>query len=118
MVKSLLLVILMFLAISGLCELIYTLKMMFYYPSLRVKNFALIILEQDCAVRQLNFIWQKIKWHGDAFAVGVIAIVDKIDDKEIIKCNGFINDKNIILCSAINLKNCSVLQGELTNGNR
>ncbi|MDO4607700.1 MAG: hypothetical protein Q4B40_00725 [Clostridia bacterium] len=117
MVKTLLLIFLVLFAVSGICELIYFLKMMFYYPNLRVHNYSLIILKSGNAVRQLNFVWQKLRWYGEDFSKGIIAVVDNLDTAEILNCTGFANDKKIVLCTASLLMNCEVLQRELLNGN-
>lgn len=74
--------------------------MTFFYPKIRVKNYSFAILDKGFAVSQINFLWQKIKWHGDDFAIGVIALVDFIDEKELSLCKEFVKNKNIILCNS------------------
>ncbi len=117
MVKSLLLVFLLLFAVGGICELIYFLRMLFYYPNLRVNNYSVIVLKSGNAVRQLNYIWQKFRWYGEDFSRGIIAIVDNLDTIELLNCNKFANEKNIVLCTSSSLTECEVLQKELLNGN-
>ncbi len=105
-------------AVAGICEFIYILRMIFYFPNIRVQNFSLIVLKKGYAVKQLNYIWQKIRWHGDEFAFGIIAVTDALETKELCDCNRFVKDKNIILCTAETLSLCGQLQGSYLNGNR
>lgn len=111
MVKSFLLIFLIIFAVAGICEFIYIIKMFFYFPKTRVKNYSLIVLKKGYAVRQLNYIWQKLKWHGESFAVAIIAVTDNIESKELLDCNNFVKGKNIILCTATSIKESVQLQG-------
>ncbi len=111
MVKSFLLIFLIIFAVAGICEFVYILKMFLYFPNVRLQNYSLIVLKKGYAIKQINYIWQKIKWHGEDFSIGIIAITDNIETKEILDCKNFINDKNIILCTAASLSECLQLQG-------
>lgn len=111
-VKSILLISLLIFAVMGICELIYIIKMFFYYPGIRVNNYTLVVLKSNYAIKQLTFLWQKIRWQGDGYALGIIAITDNIKTKEILICNKFIADKNIILCNSHSLAECKFLQGD------
>ncbi len=113
MVKTFLLIFLIVFAVCGICEFVYILRMLFYFPGMRVKNYALIVLKSGYAVNQLNYIWQKNRWQGDSFAVGIIALTDNLETKEILSCNKFIKNKNIVLCDASSLSMCENIQGEL-----
>lgn len=108
MVNVLLTVFLLF-AVTGICEFVYILKMMFYFPKTRVRHYSLVILKNGSAVKQLNYIWQKIKWHGDSFALGIIAVTDDIDETEYFECKKFVEEKNIILSDMASI----VLPGRL-----
>ncbi|MBQ8741687.1 MAG: hypothetical protein IJY79_09100 [Clostridia bacterium] len=111
MVKSFLLIFLIIFAVAGICEFIYILRMLFYFPSTFVQNYSLVILKKGYAVKQLNYIWQKIRWHGEEFSLGIIAITDCIETKEFLDCNNFIKGKNITLCTSSSLSECQQLQG-------
>ena len=99
MVKSFLMFFIFVLAIIGICELVYILRMLLFCPNIRVQSNSMIILKKGYAIKQLNYIWQKIKWYGDDFAVSVIALTDDIDYDERLDCINFINGKKIILCT-------------------
>ena len=105
MVKSILLTFLLFFAIFGICELIYFIKMLIVYPGFRVNNYVLIKLKKTYSIKQLNYIWQKMKWYGDAYALGIIALTDLLDDDEIYECSQFIINKNIKLINSDTIKN-------------
>lgn len=111
MVKSFLLVFLTIFSVAGICEFVYIVKMLFYSPNIRVQNYSLIVLKKGYALRQLNYIWQKIKWHGDEFAVGIIAVTDGVESEELFDCDNFVKGKNIILCTAASVSECVRLQG-------
>lgn len=112
-VKSIILLCLLLLIVTGVCEIIYIIKMLINYPGTRVKNYSIIILKKNYALKQLNYIWQKIKWYGDSYALGVIALTDALDNNEISKCSKFALGKNITLCSTNSILDCNFLQGEI-----
>lgn len=111
MVKSILLVSLIIFAVGGICELIYLLRMFFYHPGVPTQNYSILVLERGKALKQLNYIWQKIIWNGNDYAKGIIALTDYIEANELLTCNKFIKGKNIILCTANELY--EHMQGEL-----
>lgn len=111
MIKTLLLIILIVFAVSGICEFIYALRLLFFRPKKPFKNYILIFLSDKYALKQLMFIWQKILWHGDNFGSGIVAITDDIDTKEILQCQEFAKGKNILLCE-FNKLSKQLLQGE------
>ncbi|MBR5473345.1 MAG: hypothetical protein IKU82_05090, partial [Clostridia bacterium] len=113
---TILFVFLLVFAVLGITEFIYILSMMFYYPKTRTTSYAFIVLKNQYALKQLEFLWQKIKWQGDAFSVGIIAITDNIQQNELNKCFEFIVDKNIMLCTSSEIFKSGLLQGELSNG--
>lgn len=110
MVKTFLLIFLILFAVAGICEFVYILKMLFYFPNTRVENYSLIVLKKGFALRQLNYIWQKIRWHGDGFAMGIIAITDNVETKELFDCDNFIKGKDIVLCTIASIAECEQLQ--------
>ena len=118
MIKSVLFGLFIVLAVLGLCEIFYFFKMLFYYPGFKCDKCVIVVLRQKYALRQLNYIWQKIKWQGDDFANVVIGIIDYIDSEELTSCNDYSYQKNIILCDLNSLACCKCLQGDYLNGNR
>lgn len=99
MVKWLLLVFLLVFCVAGICEFVFLIKLLFHFPGKRFKTYTFIILESGYAVSQLDFIWQKIYWHGDSYSNGIIAFIDALDENEISTCKKYINNKNIFLCT-------------------
>lgn len=112
MVKSLLLIFLLIFAVSGICEFIFLIKLLFHFPGKRFKIYTFIALESGYAVRQLDYVWQKIYWHGDGYSNGIIAIIDALDENEILTCEKYINNKNIFLCTKRDVPEHMNLQGE------
>lgn len=103
MVKSILLTILVFFAVWGICELIYRCKILVYHPDEKFKTYIFVLLKSRCALEQLRYLWEKIRWCGDEFTNGIIAITDEINEEELKSCEEFNCDKNIILCSSEDL---------------
>ncbi len=112
MVSTILSVVLIFFAVWGLSEAIYFIRLLLCHPGKRCNNYVIVVLKKQCALKQLNYIWQKIKWQGDGYAKGVIALTDLLDNKEILSCIEFIADKNIKLCELKTISSCQYLQGD------
>ena len=101
--------ILTILLISGVCECVYLIRLLLYYPKTKTKCYSLVILKRHYAVKQLNFIWQKIKLHGEDFASGIFAVIDELEDDEILECKSFIGNKKIVLSDFDSLFNNTFL---------
>lgn len=113
MIKSLLLVLALIFTVIGICEALYFFRMIFFNPGTYFNKYTIVFLKKNYSIKQLEFLWQKIKWHGSEFATAIIAITDNIDSDEIDCCNRFIIGKNIELCDMKSLEQCSFLkQGE------
>lgn len=115
MVKTVLLILLIIFAVSGICEFIYFIKMLFYFPGKRFKTYTFVMLESGYALCQLEYLWQKIRWNGDSFSNGIIATDDSLETKEILSCAEYAKNKNIIICSQNELSAHIDLQGERIN---
>ena len=96
--------------IAGICEFFYLIRLLFYFPKTRTKCYSLIVLKENFALKQLNFIWQKIKWQGEDFADGIVALTDNLKADELLICKKFVINKNIILCTLDSLSNYTCLQ--------
>ena len=106
------------LAIAGLCELIYTIKLFLLSPSKKPLSFIIIYLKKNIALEQLTYIFEKLKWNGESYATQIVAITDNIYDSECLLCNEFAIEHNIVLSKfediEITLKEiCSYNQGHL-----
>lgn len=95
--------------VLGMCEFIYVLRMLLYYPKVKMCNYLIVTLKKDFAVNQLDYLWQKIKWHGDSFANGIIAVIDDLENHEVLACNNYAKNKNISICFKSDLSQCSLL---------
>ncbi len=103
MIKSILLVFLLFFAVVGICEFIYIIRSAVSYPSKRFRNYVFVVLESGHAIEQLKFLWLKIRWQGDEFASGIVAVSDFLQPEEISFCNDFKLEKNILVCKTEDL---------------
>ena len=115
MVKTILLLLLIVFSVTGICEFVYIIRMFFFLPKKRFDSYAFVVLEKECAVKQITFLWQKIRWNGDSFAHGIIAVTDNLDTKEIMLCREYIKNKNNCLCSLNGISKDINLQGENLN---
>ena len=115
MVKTILLLLLLIFAVAGICEFVFLIKMLFYFPGKRFKTYTFLQLEQGYAIRQLEYFWQKILWNGEGYSSGILAITDNLQEKELLNCAGYIKNKNIILCKKNELLGYLELQGDLFN---
>lgn len=118
MVKAILFIVSILLIVIGLCDFFYLIRSLFFYPGCMCNNYIVVMLKNKYALRQLNYIWQKIRWHGNAYANGIIAITDFLDFNEIFDCLKYIKGKNIVLCDFDSLSQCECLQGDFLDGNR
>ena len=97
MVNLVLISLLLIFSVLGICDLIYTIRLLFYNPKIRTESYPFLVLRKGYAIKQLNFIWQKIKWYGDEFSIGIIAVTDQLDYNELVECKCFADNKNILL---------------------
>lgn len=100
MVETIIFFVFTIFAVAGICEFLYILTVIFSYPGYRCNNYSIVILKKGHSIRQLNFFWQKLKWRGNDFAKGIIAVTDKIEYEELLMCRDFIPGKDIILCDS------------------
>lgn len=110
MVEMLLLGLFTVFFIVGISEFVFLIRLIFYHPNAKTECYAVVVLKKDFALKQLNYIWQKMRWHGDNFAVGIIAITDNLDYNEISDCDTFIKDKNIFLSNSNSIAKCTIFK--------
>ena len=75
-------------------------------------------LQENIALEQLSYIFEKLKWNGDSYATQIIAITDNICDSECLLCNDFALKNNIVLSKFKDMENtlkeiCLYYQGHL-----
>lgn len=97
MIKVLLSVLTALLAISGLCELIYTIRLFFLTPHVKTKGYIVVYLRQNFALEQLRYIFEKQKWNGEGYAACIVAITDELSEAEGTLCKEFSKNKSIFL---------------------
>lgn len=112
MVKTFLLLLVIFFAVLGISESICFVKILQYFPGKRFKTYTVVTLKSGYALRQLEFIWRKICWYGEGYSNGIIAIIDHIDEQEIAMCNNYIKNKNIVICNKCDVYKNIDSQGE------
>ena len=115
MVKTILLLFLLIFSVLGISEFVFFIKMLFYFPGKRFETYTFITLKKGYSLLQLEYNWQKIRWQGDGYSNGILALIDNLETKEIYNCNKYIKNKNIILCKKDELPYLIDFQGDLFN---
>ncbi len=104
MVKAILSFIFVLFAISGICDLIHTVRLFFLSPSVKFKSYIVASLMPGIAIEQLKCLSEKQRWNGEGYATKIIALTDNLSLDEINSCNEFFNN-NIVLTQFKNLEN-------------
>ncbi len=116
MISGILIAVFSVLAISGLCDLLFILKLCFKIPKTRFKTYILVFLTNGNYIGELNLILEKKNWYGSGYCDGIIADTSLLDEniitsvKELYKNDDiiFVNGENSlnreILCRKKNLK--------------
>lgn len=98
MIESVLLVIGVLLAVSGLCEFIHTVRLLFILPKKCNKGINLLWLKKGKAISQLKFAYEQIRWYGNTYADHIIAVTSDLDQEELEECKKYTENSDIILC--------------------
>lgn len=117
MIKTVLIVFFSILAIAGLCELIYTVRILIASPKGAYKNYIVIWLSEPYASAQLRFASAQRKWLGSGYAEHIIAITSGIDNDKAAEYFSVFKD-GFIFCPVEALQNVLLsISGEyITNG--
>lgn len=103
--KIFLIAIMILLSIVGLSELLHRIWIAFLRPK-NIKNYLLLILQNEDAYEQSCAALSQIKWHGSEFADKIIALNTGLNDKQISLCRALsIENKNYIFCNIEELEN-------------
>ena len=113
MVKSILLILVVFFTVLGICEIINFIKLLFYYPGIKTKKYTIAILHNNYAIKELMLYWQTLKWYGEIYSNTISAIVDDLDNNEILDCYEFVKGKNIELRTIDSLSEYRFTQGDM-----
>ncbi|MEE0808955.1 MAG: hypothetical protein U0L84_06335, partial [Acutalibacteraceae bacterium] len=95
MVKIVFIVSFSLLAIWGLCELIFAIRLLVLTPKERLDTYLIFRLNNDNALLQLYFLYEKYKWCGTAYTTAIIGIIDDLSDETILLCENFARNKDI-----------------------
>lgn len=98
MIETVLLAIGVILAVSGLCELIHTIRLFFIMPKKGRRGMMIIWLKSGIAEQQIKFAQTQYAWYGDTYADHIIAVTSELCEEELDFCRNLTADKNIILC--------------------
>lgn len=66
--------VVLFLSVTGLCELMHRLWILLIRPC-KPKNMLLLCLYEDTALEQINTCLEEMRWHGEKYA-GVLVGID------------------------------------------
>lgn len=98
MIESVLLAIGIILAVSGLCELIHTIRLAFLIPKKGRRGIMVIWLKSGIAAQQLKFADEQVLWYGNTYADHIIAVTSELSEEELNECRILTADNDIILC--------------------
>lgn len=104
MTLTILLIILTVFAVLGLTEFIHS----FAYSLIYIENIntaMVVVLKEETALEQLKATNFEHKWFGNVYGRKIIAVYDKISEKELNSCKEYVLDKDIILVPIENFKN-------------
>lgn len=104
MIKTAFFILTVILAVSGICEFIHTVILLFKRPECGQKAVSVIRLEKGNAIKQLSYAFEQLRWHGDAFAFHIIALSSDIEDIELEECRRFAAQLPITLCGLAQLE--------------
>ncbi|MBO7519737.1 MAG: hypothetical protein J6T73_03065 [Clostridia bacterium] len=105
MIEAFLLTLAVIFASLGICDFLHTLKTALLFPGIRTKNYCVVFLKAEYAVCQLRFFSAKLRWYGDEFADGIIAVTDELNKSEIALCEKYCYGANIRLCRFCDINN-------------
>lgn len=98
MIETVLLAIGIILAVSGLCELIHTIRLAFLMPKKGSRGIIVIWLKSGIAAQQLRFADEQALWYGNTYADYVVAVTSELCEEELDTCRRLTADNDIILC--------------------
>lgn len=98
MIETVLLAIGIIFAVSGLCDLIHTIRLAFIMPKKGRRGIVLLWLKSGIAEQQIKFAMAQITWYGNTYADHIIAVTSELSDEELAECRSLTADNDIILC--------------------
>lgn len=98
MIKGVFIVIVLLLSVSGLCDIIHTLRIWLFSSKRPRNNICVIYLKAEKAVSQLKFIREQYRWCGTDFAEYIIAVTDDLNQENIDALRDMFEDSGFIFC--------------------
>lgn len=88
------------LCVLGICEIIFSLKIIALSPKQRAQRYLLIILTKSDCFSQLACAVEKMNWYGNVYD-RVIAVTDELSENELTLCKN-----STYLCKKANVLFC------------
>ena len=98
MFKLILFAIIIVLACMGLAELLHLLWMSFIAPKSHLKTFYIVLLDDEDAVRQINYAGLQSNWLGRSFAEYRIAVYGNVPPTDNKECSNLAEKYDMIYC--------------------
>lgn len=105
MIKGVLICITVLLAVSGLCDIIHTIRSWVFSSKRPRNNYSIIYLKCGDAVSQLKFVNEQYRWYGTDFAEYIIAITDDVSNEELKQLEQAFDGNEYIFCPSVALPN-------------
>lgn len=105
MIKAVLAAFFILFAVSGICEMLHDIRLAFISLGRNKGTYSLVWLKPGRAVKQLRFVSEQMRWHGERYAGYIIALTCEIDADELSDCAKAAENEPIILCPAEALEN-------------
>lgn len=99
MIKGIFAVIILLFAVSGICELIHSLKVFSLSQKDGNFNYCVVWLKSGFALEQLMYVNEQRSWHGHRYCESVLAVDTELDESEHNLCLEFARNHDVILVS-------------------
>lgn len=105
MIKGVLIFILLLLSVSGLCDLIHTIRCWIISSKRPRNNICTVYLNSSNTFSQLRFVLEQYRWYGGDFSEYIVAITDELSDDEVSEYEQIFDKSKIIFCPSSSLAN-------------
>ena len=84
MIKGILICVLLLLAVSGICDIIHSVRSWLISSERPRNNISVLYLKEGTAFSQLKYIAEQYRWFGADFAEYYIAVTDELKHNDIV----------------------------------
>lgn len=114
MIKGVLICILLLLAISGICDIIHSVRSWLISSERPRNNISVIYLKEGTALSQLKYIAEQYRWYGTDFAEYYIAVTDELKNNDISDLEKAFAESVFIFCPSSAVPNVikSLMKGK------